>query len=77
MLDSYTECVDSVYSCVLIHGKLAVATESWWSLHADEIKLLALLATVDNSTSKDILVFLPYKSPNVSPYYVFKYKQLD
>lgn len=64
VLDSFTECVDSMFSCVLIHGKLAAATESWWTLHANEIKILALLATVENSF-KDIPVFLPYKSPNV------------
>lgn len=66
-MESYTECVDSVYSCILIHGKIAVATESWWDLHPDEIKLLSLLATIENTTnSKDIPVFLPHKSPNVA-----------
>ncbi|XP_031340603.1 protein fuzzy homolog isoform X2 [Photinus pyralis] len=66
-LEAYTECVDSEYSCILIHGKIAVATESWWSLHADEIKLLSYLATVDNMTSsKDVPVFLPYRCPNVA-----------
>ncbi|KAF5281950.1 hypothetical protein FQA39_LY00474 [Lamprigera yunnana] len=66
-LESYTECVDSEYSCILIHGKIAVATESWWSLDPDEIKLLSLVATVDNSSSsKDVPVFLPYRSPNVA-----------
>ncbi|KAK4886119.1 hypothetical protein RN001_002390 [Aquatica leii] len=66
-LKAYTECVDSEYSCILIHGKIAVATESWWSLHSDEIKLLSLLSAVDNTTSsKDIPVFLPYRSPNIA-----------
>ncbi|XP_065159346.1 protein fuzzy homolog isoform X2 [Atheta coriaria] len=67
VLDSYTECVDSVYCCVLINGKIAAATEDWWSLHPIELKLLANLATIENTmTSKDIPVFLPYKSPNVA-----------
>ncbi|KAK5643566.1 hypothetical protein RI129_007411 [Pyrocoelia pectoralis] len=66
-LEAYTECVDSEYSCILIHGKIAVATESWWSLDADEIKLLSYLAAVDNmSSSKDVPVFLPYRCPNVA-----------
>ena len=58
--------MDSLFSCVLIHGKIAAATNSWWSLHPEEIKLLALLAQSENtSSSKDIPVFLPYKSPTV------------
>lgn len=56
-----------MYCCVLINGKIAAATEDWWSLHPIELKLLANLATIENTmTSKDIPVFLPYKSPNVS-----------
>ncbi|XP_044254046.1 protein fuzzy homolog [Tribolium madens] len=67
VLDSFTECVDSLFSCVLIHGKIAAATNSWWSLHSEEIKLLAILAQSENtSSSKDIPVFLPYKSPTVA-----------
>ncbi|KAJ8945100.1 hypothetical protein NQ318_005281 [Aromia moschata] len=67
VLDSFTECVDSMFSCVLISGKVAAATENWWSLHPDEISLLSLLASSENPTnSKDIPVFLPYKSPTVA-----------
>ncbi|KAJ8913472.1 hypothetical protein NQ315_013852 [Exocentrus adspersus] len=67
VLDSFTECVDSMFSCVLISGKIAAATQSWWSLHPDELKLLSLLATSGNTaSSKDIPVFLPYKSPTVA-----------
>lgn len=58
-----------MYSCILIHGKIAAATESWWTLNSDEIKLLSLLATTENSgASKDIPVYLPYKSPTVRIY---------
>lgn len=67
MLDTYSECIDSMFSCVLIHGKIAAATESWWSLHPEELKLLSLLAVAENVTSsKDIPVYLPYRSPTVS-----------
>lgn len=67
VLDSFTECVDSVFSCILIHGKIAAATESWWTLNPVEINLLSLLATSEDTTnSKDIPVFLPFKSPNVA-----------
>lgn len=68
VLDTFTECIDSMYSCVLIHGKLAVATDSWWTLHPTEIKLLSLLASAEGSstTSKDTPVFLPFKSPKAA-----------
>ncbi|XP_022912574.1 protein fuzzy homolog isoform X2 [Onthophagus taurus] len=67
VLNSFTETIDTMFSCILIHGKIAVATESWWSLCPDELKLLSFLAVVENtSSSKDIPVFLPYKSPNAA-----------
>lgn len=62
-----------MYSCVLIHGKIAVATESWWNLHPEEIKLLSLLAVSENAaSSKDIPIYLPYKSAAVSIMIEFK-----
>lgn len=67
VLDSFTEYVDSMFSCILVEGKIAAATESWWSLHPDELRLLSLLAASENTTdSKDIPVFLPHKSPTVA-----------
>ncbi|XP_072382705.1 protein fuzzy homolog [Diabrotica undecimpunctata] len=67
VLDSFTECVDSMFSCILVDGKIVAATESWWSLHPDELRLLSLFAVSDNATdSKDIPVFLPHKSPTVA-----------
>ncbi|XP_025829969.1 protein fuzzy homolog isoform X2 [Agrilus planipennis] len=64
MLDTYTENISSAYTCILIHGKIAVATEEWWDLHPEELKLLAFLASSDSKSNiKDVPVFLPYKSP--------------
>ncbi|XP_053980466.1 protein fuzzy homolog isoform X1 [Hylaeus volcanicus] len=66
-LEGYVECLDSIYGCILIHGCLAVATEGWWSLHPIERKLLIIAVTVEGvCTTRDIPVFLPYKSPNVA-----------
>ncbi|XP_076226682.1 fuzzy planar cell polarity protein-like protein isoform X3 [Nomia melanderi] len=65
-LESYMECLDSIYGCILIHGCLAVATEGWWSLNPIERKLLITVVTVEGvCTTRDIPVFLPYKSPNI------------
>ncbi|XP_012265355.2 protein fuzzy homolog [Athalia rosae] len=66
-LEGYMECLDSLYGCVLVHGCLAVATESWWSLDPIERKLLIIAATTEGiCTARDFPVFLPNKSPNVA-----------
>ncbi|XP_046611942.1 protein fuzzy homolog isoform X1 [Neodiprion virginianus] len=66
-LEGYMECLDSLYGCLLVHGCLAVATESWWSLDPIERKLLIIAATCDGTcTARDLPVFLPNKSPNVA-----------
>ncbi|KAG8223505.1 hypothetical protein J437_LFUL004973 [Ladona fulva] len=66
ILDTYAEAIDSMYGCLLIHGKIAVATSGWWSLTPVERSLLSLLASVENlATLQDIPIFLPHKSPNV------------
>lgn len=69
--------MDSIYGCILIHGCLAVATEGWWSLNPIERKLLIIAVTAEGvCTTRDIPVFLPYKSPNVN---IFKksYKKIN
>ena len=66
-LDTYMESIDSMYGCVLIHGCLAVATDSWWLLDPIERKLLILAITAENNcTARDLPVFLPNKSPSVA-----------
>lgn len=66
VLDSFVECVDTMFGCVLICERIAVATQSWWTLHPVEKQLMSFLALSENSTtSKDIPVYLPYKSPDV------------
>ncbi|XP_003492221.1 protein fuzzy homolog isoform X1 [Bombus vosnesenskii] len=66
-LEGYMECLDSIYGCILVHGCLAVATEGWWNLSPIERKLLiTAVNTEDTYSTRDIPVFLPYKSPNVA-----------
>ncbi|XP_033214814.1 protein fuzzy homolog [Belonocnema kinseyi] len=66
-LDAYMESLDSMYGCLLIHGSLAVATESWWLLDPIERKLLILAITSEsNCTVRDLPVFLPNKSPSIA-----------
>ncbi|XP_069685331.1 protein fuzzy homolog isoform X2 [Periplaneta americana] len=66
LVDAWAECVDSLYGFLLIRGRVAVATSSWWQLHPEEKKLLALLVAVEGTcTACDIPVFLPCRSPAV------------
>ena len=61
------ECLDSMFGCIVIHGHLAVATESWWDLDPVERKLLVMAVSSNNHCSaRDLPVFLPNKSPTVS-----------
>jgi len=56
-----------MYGCVLVHGCVAAATEGWWSLDPVERKLLTIaIASESICTTRDIPVFLPRKSSNVS-----------
>lgn len=50
-----------------IHGRIAVATQSWWELDQREKKLLStFISTLNDSTvSSDVPIFLPYRSPSV------------
>lgn len=65
-LEVFVEYLDSSYGCILVHGCIAIATESWWDLDSIEIKLLIISTFMDrNSTSCDLPVFLPKMSPNV------------
>ncbi|GFG29756.1 hypothetical protein Cfor_03331 [Coptotermes formosanus] len=66
LVDTWAECVDSLYGFLLIRGRVAVATSSWWQLDPEEKKLLALIVSVQGTCAAcDVPVFLPCKSPAV------------
>ncbi|XP_054263961.1 protein fuzzy homolog [Macrosteles quadrilineatus] len=65
-LDSFAESVESLFACLLLDGCVAVATLGWWELAVEERKLLSLVVAANTATtSSDIPVFLPCKSPSV------------
>lgn len=65
-LDTFAEAAHSPYGCLLVAGKVAVATKKWWELSALELVLLPLLLNeLTTSASRDIAVFLPITSPKV------------
>lgn len=66
-LDAFTEAAETVYGCLLVEGKVAVATKKWWSLTANELVLLRMLVlSLSDCTSRDLPVFLPDSHPTVS-----------
>ncbi|XP_041367244.1 protein fuzzy homolog isoform X2 [Gigantopelta aegis] len=65
-LDAFTEAAGSQYGCLLVHGKVAVATKKWWLFSPTELILLSLLVpAMTRCTSRDLPVFLPQLSPTV------------
>ncbi|XP_076001061.1 protein fuzzy homolog [Genypterus blacodes] len=68
-LDGFTQAAESEFGCLMVHGRIAVATEKWWRLAPQEVVLLsALVRSVSSSgpTSCDYPVFLPQGSPTVA-----------
>lgn len=66
-LDAFTQASESEFGCLLIRGRVAVATETWWRLVSQEVMLLSLLVCcLSGSASCDYPVFLPVGSPTVA-----------
>ncbi|XP_069131818.1 protein fuzzy homolog [Argopecten irradians] len=65
-LDAFTDAAETVYGCLLVEGKIAVATKKWWSLTANELVLLRMLvSSMSDCTSRDVPVYLPDSHPTV------------
>lgn len=61
----------SPFCCVLIRQKIAAATEGWWNLDVTDRKLLMTTLSISNNQQKDVAVYLPEKSPNVTKFFKF------
>lgn len=65
-LDAFATAVNSEFGCLLVMGKVAVATERWWELTGMETVLLSFLVrSLPPCCSRDIPIYLPYGSPKV------------
>lgn len=65
----FAQSLDSEFSCLTIHGRIAAATEKWWRLAPQEVVLLSALIrclAASGSASCDYPVFLPQGSPTVA-----------
>ncbi|XP_077372866.1 protein fuzzy homolog [Festucalex cinctus] len=68
-VEGFAKAADSEFGCLLIHGRVAAATEMWWRLAPLEIVLLSALTRVlsdSGAASCDYPVFLPQGSPTVA-----------
>nr|XP_057923792.1 protein fuzzy homolog [Doryrhamphus excisus] len=68
-LQGFAKAADSEFGCLLVHGRIAAATDMWWRLAPQEIVLLsALMLSLSDSASAscDYPVFLPQGSPTVA-----------
>ena len=66
-IDAFAEAADSPYGCLMVSGRIAVATSKWWEMSASELLLLTMLvSSLPQCTSRDLAVFLPDSSPTVS-----------
>lgn len=65
-LDEWSESISSLFCCLTVRGKIAVATPAWWDLSSIEKNLLSIVTSINSkTTTNDIPVFLPVKSPKV------------
>uniref|UniRef100_A0A667Y4M5 Fuzzy planar cell polarity protein n=2 Tax=Myripristis murdjan TaxID=586833 RepID=A0A667Y4M5_9TELE len=68
-VENFTQAADSEFGCLMVHGRIAVATEKWWRLAPQEVVLLSALMrslSASGSASCDYPVFLPHGSPTVA-----------
>lgn len=68
-VEGFTQAAESEFGCLMVHGRIAVATEKWWRLAPQEVVLLSALIrslSSSGSTSCDYPVFLPQGSPTVA-----------
>lgn len=68
-VDGFAQAADSEFGCLIVHGRIAAATEKWWRLAPQEVVLLSALIrslSASGSSSCDYPVFLPQGSPTVA-----------
>ncbi len=59
--------VGTSLACLKVNGKVVVASAAWWDLNPTETYLIShLCLTLSESTSRDIPIYLPFKSPNTA-----------
>lgn len=68
-VDGFAQAAESEFGCLVVHGRIATATEKWWRLAPQEVVLLSALIrshSASGSASCDYPIFLPHGSPTVA-----------
>ncbi|KAM8839705.1 protein fuzzy homolog [Synchiropus picturatus] len=68
-VEGFAAAADSEFGCLLVHGRIAAATDKWWRLAPQEVVLLSALIrslSCGGAVSCDYPVFLPHGSPSVA-----------
>ncbi|XP_062918991.1 protein fuzzy homolog isoform X2 [Mobula hypostoma] len=66
VLEVFVAAAESNFGCLVVMGKVVVATEKWWRLAAQEVVLLAwLVGSLAPSSSRDYPIYLPHGSPTL------------
>ena len=63
--------VNSSYGCLVIKGRIIVASTAWWDLKPTECFLISLYnLIVSDATCRDTPIYLPNKNPHVKIIYL-------
>nr|XP_042910285.1 protein fuzzy homolog isoform X3 [Parasteatoda tepidariorum] len=64
-LTKFLHVADSLYGCLLIKGKVIVASKEWWTLTSQEkVLLCAYVNCLPKVLSRESVIFLPTSSPH-------------
>ncbi|XP_035218658.1 protein fuzzy homolog isoform X4 [Stegodyphus dumicola] len=63
----FLDVADSLYGCLLIKGKVIVASKEWWTLTSQEqILICSYVNSLPKVLSREIIIYLPTSSPQNS-----------
>ncbi|KAH1181147.1 protein fuzzy homolog isoform X3 [Mauremys mutica] len=67
-LEAFVAAAESRFGCLVVGGRLALATEPWWQLAPQELLLLSwLVGSLPPPTARDYPIYLPHGSPTLVP----------